>query len=215
MEESPLPHLCARCAGRVEVVIPPSCPTCGHPRYHETEDVCPHCLDFTARYAEARVVVMAKGPVRPLIHELKYHQGRQVLADIRAALEAAPEFVEWIRGARLVPVPLHPAKERHRGYNQSRLIAEVFAEASGGGTTVHDILRRVRFTESQTRFDRADRLRALEGVFALKAQAVVEKSARYVLVDDVLTTGSTLSHCAEVLLQRGCKQVDAAAFGHG
>ncbi|MDX2187911.1 MAG: ComF family protein [Opitutaceae bacterium] len=211
-----LRHLCTRCAGRVELVGDPCCRDCGHPfLQEETVGFCPHCAGWKADYEEARVVVMAKGPVRALVHELKYHQGRYVLGDIERLLRANPEVLDWARGSILVPVPLHPARERARGYNQSRLIARRLAVAAGGATRVHDVLCRVAYTHTQTAFDRQTRRTNLKNAFALAPGAVITAQHSYLLVDDVLTTGSTLSSCARVLRQAGCLNVRVIAFGHG
>jgi ComF family protein len=198
------------------MVDEPCCGDCGHPYLHEeTLGYCPHCVGWRAAYDAARVCVMAKGPVRALVHELKYHGGRHVLRDIERIVEANPAVLAWVRGATLVPVPLHPARQRARGYNQSRLLADLLARLAGGGTQVSELLQRVVFTKTQTAFDRGSRRLNLKNAFALAPGVAITADHSLILVDDVLTTGSTLSSCAGVLRQAGCMSVRVVAFGHG
>jgi len=123
-------HLCPRCAAQLDFVRPPHCATCGHPFYGELagERICPHCAELAPAFREGRTAVLLKGPARALVHELKYHRGLHVLADIEAIFRRSAHVLELVRDALLVPVPLHPRKERERGFNQSALLAECLGE---------------------------------------------------------------------------------------
>lgn len=210
-------HLCAQCAPLVAVVSPPHCSVCGHPFYGEVhgERLCPHCTDLVPAFAEGRTCVLLKGPGRALVHALKYRHALHVIEDIDVLLRAAPGLAEYIRGAVLVPVPLHPRKERERGYNQSRLLAGRFAELGGAGARVEEFLQRVLDTPTQTAFDRRERRENLKNAFALQPGVVINRALRHILVDDVFTTGSTLNACAAVLRRAGGLNIDVITFGHG
>lgn len=210
-------HVCTACAARIEFVAPPRCLTCGHPFYGavEGERLCPHCEGLAPAYGEGRTAVLLKGPVRALVHELKYHRGLHLLGDVAAIFRAQPDLLAWMREAVLVPVPLHPRKERERGYNQSRLLATCLAATAGGGTRVEPLLRRVVDTPSQTGFDRQTRRANLKNAFALAPGAAITPAQHYLLVDDVFTTGSTLNSCAQVLRRAGCLNLDVVTLGHG
>lgn len=212
-----LRHVCAKCAPLITRVEPPHCVTCGHPFYGEVagERLCPHCAELQPAYHQGRTVVLLKGPARALIHELKYYHGLHALDDIETVMRGAEHVMDFVRGATLVPVPLHPRKENKRGYNQAALIADALARAAGGGAKVKPMLRRVTHTVSQTRFDRKTRQENLKNAFALARGAVLNSEHRYVLVDDVFTTGSTLNTCARVLRRAGCLNLDVVTFGHG
>lgn len=210
-------HLCARCVAQIDFVRPPHCSTCGSPFYGEIdgERQCPHCEGLHAAFREGRTAVLFKGPSRALVIELKYHRGLQVLSDVEAVFRRSPHVCELARGARLVPVPLHPRKERHRGYNQTALLAEILARVAGGGARVEFLLRRVEDTATQTALDRRTRMANLKNAFALTPGASINPDLHYALVDDVFTTGSTLNSCARTLRRAGCLNLDVVTFGHG
>src|SRR5690606_16077088 len=114
---------------------------------------------------EGRSVALLRGPARGLIHALKYEKGFWALRDVRRLLEAAPGLEDWIGDAVLAPVPLHPRRLRERGYNQCELIVEE-ARAAFPRARAASLLERVIDTQSQTRFDRQERIRNLKNAFA-------------------------------------------------
>jgi competence protein ComFC len=210
-------HLCPACARLLHVVAPPHCLTCGHPYFGATEinRVCQHCEALVPVFGAGKTAILLKGPCRSLVHALKYHQALQVLEDIAVIMESAPGYVDHLRGAVLVPVPLHPRKLRERRYNQSRLLAECCVRVAAGTARVEELLRRVVDTESQTHYDRAARQKNLKNAFALAPHAAINPAQRYLIVDDVFTTGSTLNACAAVLRRAGVLSLDIVSFGHG
>lgn len=217
VEDGAYRHLCPLCARLLIVVSPPNCPTCGHPFFGETEvnRICRHCETLEPRFREGRTAVLLKGAGRSLIHALKYHRALHVLTDIAAVMARVPGYRDYVRGAILVPVPLHPKKLGARGYNQSQLLAECAALVGGPETIIQELLVRKLYTDSQTHYDRAARQKNLKNAFALAPGATINRASRYVLVDDVFTTGSTLNACAAVLRRHGAVNLDVVTFGHG
>jgi ComF family protein len=211
-----LRNLCVNCRRRIIVVSEPHCTTCGHPFFGEmAENIgCAHCETLQPVFREGRTATLLQGPMRDLVLAFKYHRAVYALRDMRAIVRANPHFRSFLAGARLVPVPLHPRKRRDRGFNQAELLAELFAREVEGAT-VHPILRRKIDTRTQTRLDRAQRQANLENAFALAPRVSVEAGHRYVLVDDVFTTGATLNACAKVLQDAGVTRIDVATLGHG
>jgi ComF family protein len=138
-----------------------------------------------------------------------------VLEDMAALMAGNPRTAEFLRGAVLVPVPLHPRKQRERGFNQVRELARAVAEAVGGGVRCEELLVRVLDTQTQTNLDREQRRANLKNAFALAPRCLINPKLRYVLIDDVFTTGSTLNVCAAVLRGGGALSVDVCTFGHG
>ncbi len=217
VEEGELRYVCVPCSRKISVVKSPHCSTCGYPYFGEVggERMCPHCQDLTPVFGEGRTAVLSKGPARSLVLALKYHHGLHALKDMETLFRRADELTSWVRDAILVPVPLHPRKERERGFNQSLLIAQCLARAAGGETRVEEILRRVIDTVSQTHHDKETRLANLKNAFALRGGAAITADHHYILVDDVFTTGSTLNSCALVLRRAGSLNLNVVTFGHG
>lgn len=215
VEGSGFRHICVKCAGQLDFVHAPSCTTCGSPFYGavDGERICPHCDGLHPAFGAGCTTVLFKGPARALVIELKYHHGLHVLADIETIFARSAEVQAHVRGAVLVPVPLHPRKARERGYNQSALLAGVLARLAGG--RVEELLRREVDTESQTAFDRKTRQANLKNAFALAPGAGLTPGQKYVLVDDVFTTGSTLNNCARVLRRAGALSLNVVTFAHG
>ena len=104
------------------------------------------------------------------------------------------------------------ARKRERGFNQAELLA--FELQRHSDLPVRDMLQRIRYTTTQTQFDRSERMENLKGAFRLRRGCNVQ-GLRVLLVDDVLTTGSTLSECAKVLKKAGAVSVHAATAARG
>ncbi len=216
VEAGPLEHLCENCAGVITLAQPPHCLACGAPFAGLVEGArrCPTCIELDPAFGAGRTGMLLQGTARVVVHELKYHQARHLRTDLRALVSRAPWLVEFAGGAVLVPVPLHPKRLRRRGFNQARLVAEALA-AETQGAKVAELLERVRDTATQTRLNREERQRNVKGAFALKPGATVSAETRYVLVDDVFTTGATMNACAKVLRRAGAEKVDVATLAHG
>jgi ComF family protein len=104
-------------------------------------------------------------------------------------------------------VPLHPTRQRERGFNQASLLAQLLSAKLP--IPCKPLLKRIRYTTTQTALDRAERMENLHNAFRLRKNADV-RGLHVLLVDDVLTTGSTLSECARVLKRAGALSVHAA-----
>lgn len=138
--------------------------------------------------------------IRKLIHQLKYKGVREIGAElgrIYATSLMASGFLEGID--LIIPVPLHPAKKRKRGFNQSEYISAGISEASGIPVDTLSLARSKK-SATQTRKSRYGRWSNVEGIFILKFPEAV--AGRHILlVDDVITTGSTLEACAGEILK--------------
>ena len=214
---SPLRHVCERCAPTITRVCEPHCETCGHPFFGvvDGERMCPHCEGLRPLYGRAKTLTLFKGVARELVLALKYKQGLFVLEDMGAVLAANPVAMDFVEGAVLVPVPMHSRKLRDRGYNQSLLWAEEILKRVGPGVQVASLLERVQDGESQTAYDRRTRQTRMKNAFAARVGAAITREQRYILVDDVFTTGSTLNACARALRNAGAVSIDVITFAHG
>jgi ComF family protein len=209
-------HLCPGCASDIAFVQPPACPTCGHPWAGAPAggSQCPHCAGLEPAFGRGCAAVLLRGPVRSILVELKYRHGCHVLRDMEEIFRRSPRVLEYLGGAVLVPVPLHPRKRRERGFNQSELLAKGLARLAGLPAPLA-LLRRSADTPSQTLLDRSRRQANLKNAFALAPGAGLNLRQRYVLVDDVFTSGATLNSCAVALRRAGGLIPDVVTFAHG
>jgi competence protein ComFC len=216
VEDSPYEYVCGRCTDDLFLVRPPYCGTCGFPFYGTVESVpsCPHCRELAPCFGSGRTVLLHRGVGRIFVRELKYRRALYLLPDLARFCRVSPDLCEFLAGAVLIPIPLHPRKLRERGFNQSRSLAECFAGVAGG-LEVLDGLIRVKDTDSQTRLDRRDRQSNVKNAFAISAKAAFNTSQRYILIDDVFTTGATLNACSAVLRTAGVLKLDVLTVAHG
>ncbi|MFP6899710.1 MAG: ComF family protein [Opitutales bacterium] len=215
-DEEPCRYLCSACMERIQWVEFPYCKKCGHPFFGEllAGRDCPNCIALNPTFEEGRVAFLLSGIGQSLVHGFKYRGITGFFGDLPYLLEKAQGYLDFLRGAVLVPVPLHERRRRARGYNQSALIAKTLANFVDGATYA-PLLMRTRFTPTQTDLPRDQRLRNVKNAFAPKPKAVIEDRQRYVLIDDVITTGATLEACSRALRKAGAGRVDVAALGHG
>ncbi len=152
--------------------------------------------------------------MRELVHSLKYRRNREVAVLFAGMLAShlATMHIVFSKDTALVPIPLHRARERIRGFNQSFLIAKMLGEKIGI-EVVPDALQKIRKTMPQISLSREERLENLRDTFAVRNPlSVVGKTV--VLVDDVKTTGATLEEAGRVLKQAGAKQIWAITVAH-
>jgi len=149
------------------------------------------------------------GPVRELVHELKY-SGTIELAKLMGAMLAHTVATNGLTDFMLVPVPLHSGRLAGRGFNQAELLAQQVVERLE--MVVRSALARVRPTGSQTKLTRLERLKNVQEAFRCRGE-VADKNI--LLVDDVMTTGATLEECAVTLKKAGAKRVWAVVVARG
>jgi len=154
--------------------------------------------------------VQYDGAISLAIRLFKF-QGKQKLREPLAALmvefalrEMPPDGYDCI-----VPVPLYKTRRRERGFNQSLLLAEVLARDAFPGAALDESLKRIRPTRAQSRLKPEQRTLNVRGAFAVAGEAL--KGKRVLLVDDVITTGDTITECAKALRRAGAQEVDAFA----
>jgi competence protein ComFC len=208
---APEDYLCAECDSKLTRIIPPFCAKCSEPFAGAITSAftCANCGHRTLHFQAAIAAYRSRGIVRQIVLDFKY--GRQIhlrhLVGRWLIAALADERLRNVTFDVIVPVPLHPARERERGFNQSALLAELLSVHTS--LRAKPVLERVRYTTTQTAYDRAERMQNLHGAFRLRKTADV-RGLRVLLVDDVLTTGSTLNECARVLKTAGALSVHAA-----
>jgi ComF family protein len=198
--------ICRACWSGILPITPPVCDSCGDPlpswRIASVAcGRCARCRRHPSRVARGRAIGAYDGPLRAIVHALKYDSRRSVARPLAALL--AEHGRDLIDGADVaVPVPLHRARMRARGFNQAAEIARHLP------IPMAHTLVRVRATLSQTDLPAGARHRNVHGAFAPHRRARVD-GAIVLLIDDVSTTGATLDACAEVLLAAGAREVRA------
>src|SRR5947208_12561200 len=204
-------YLCDQWETKAVRIVAPFCQKCSKPFEGSITNTfaCANCAHRTIYFDAAVAAYRGRGIVRQIIHDFKY--GRQIhLRHLVARWLYAAFDDERLRGREfdmIVPVPLHPARQRERGFNQANLLAELLTAQIS--IPSKPVLKRVRYTTTQTALDRAERMENLHNAFRLRRNANV-RGLRVLLIDDVLTTGSTLSECARILKRSGAISVHAA-----
>jgi ComF family protein len=201
-------YVCGGCRAGVQFIEPPFCERCGRPYEGDTtvRFECNNCRELEWHFTSARSAVVARDPVLEVIHGYKYHRAlwfELFLAELLIC--AARPVLDGQRPDLIVPVPLHPRKQREREFNQ----AERLARRLGAATQIPlnaGLLRRVRLTRTQTQLSRQERLQNVHKAFAMRRGQRLN-GERIVLVDDVFTTGATTSACAGVLKAAGAGEV--------
>jgi len=213
---APEGYVCGYCWSKVRFIRPPFCERCGLPFAGEltTPFECANCLEMELHFSAARSAVAARGVVLDIIHRYKYQRALWFEPFLAGLLLG--EAVRALRGQDcdlIVPVPLHPLKQREREFNQAERLAVHLSTATRIPLNNH-LLRRVVFTNTQTRLTRQERAANMRGAFALRRGARLN-GKRVILVDDVFTTGATTSACARVLLAAGADDVCVWTLARG
>ncbi len=191
-------------------LFPPDCCLCGFPGASLDLDLCDYCradLPWDAFAGDALAAFRYEHPVDEMIRRLKY-QGDVSMARVLGGLLAE---VIWRRARPLprllVPVPLHRVRSSERGFNQAAAIARFAGRLLEVPTALH-ALRRTRDTPSQTSLGVAARALNVRGAFCVQDAVLLAGVGHVAIVDDVLTTGSTLREARATLLAAGVRQVD-------
>ena len=207
--------ICPGCQGRLSFVQSPVCKKCGKEVISENDEYCYDCIRHRRSFEYGIALLNYNEVSGNSMAAVKYRNRREYLdyyAD--AAVRRLGGELAAMRADCLIPVPVHPARYRSRGFNQAQVLAQKLGERLGI-PVCPDVLRRSRNTEPQKELGPAARLKNLEKAFA--ASAVPPGVERVILVDDIYTTGSTAEACTRVLMAAGIKKVYffAVCIGQG
>ena len=206
----------------IELIYPNNCYACGAALQKGEEIICTKCLYnlpkthyhktpeqnpvaelfyglTSIKYATAYYVFDKGSIYRPLIHHLKYKNAPEIGVGMGKYFGGELNGSAFDEIDLLVPVPLHPAKKRIRGYNQSDAIVAGMSESTGIEADYKSLIRHV-FTETQTKKNLTERRENVKSVFAVKNPEAF-KGKHVLIIDDVVTTGSTLVACADEILK--------------
>jgi ComF family protein len=206
--------VCLDCEAQIQWVASPLCTCCG--RVFESRDgadrVCGDCQTDPPPFTRARAAALYDGPVTQAITRFKFSRQLAFLPVMQHWLQRPP-CLELVAAADLLaPVPLHPKRIKHRGFNQSLFLAQAFP----GAAVAREALVRTVHTAPQVGLNPKEREKNVKGAFAVPDPAQV-KGKSVLLIDDLYTTGSTVKECARVLRKAGTRRVEVltvARVGH-
>jgi ComF family protein len=198
--------LCTQCRAELPYLPTGVCPRCAG--WRGPRGVCIGCRRLASELGVVRAAFAYRGAARTAVLTLKFKSGRY-LAPLMGELLREQLKQRPLQADLVVPVPLAPRRLRERGFNQAHLLADEVARAVRGAV-VPDALERTERPAQQT-LPAAGRLVNLAGAFICPRPAEIE-SRRVLLVDDVVTTGATLSACTTALADAGARRISALAF---
>lgn len=217
----------------IELLYPRLCVVCGDKLIEQEKWICLHCLHHIPRtnfhlIADNPVAQIFYGRVnienatsffyfskgskyQALLHNLKYKGMKELGEEMGKYFAIDLRQSSWFDSVDIIcPVPLHPSKEKKRGYNQSWWIASGIAQQLNKELSINN-LKRLTATETQTRKSRFERYLNVDGIFELKNPEAFS-GKHILLVDDVVTTGATLEACATTILSTTNAQISIATL---
>lgn len=211
--------------------LPRVCPSCNNKLNSSEEIVCDYCFnrlkltpesliktEYENKFASKNIIkdfhpvfVFESGnEIQHIIHSLKYKKQFRIGIYFGKIIanQLNQKLIDW-KIELVIPVPLHKLKKAERGYNQSEFIAKGISERTKIPYS-RKVIHRKKFTETQTHLSALERQQNVKDAFKVVNKKLIE-GKNILLVDDVITTGSTISECAKVLLREGAKNIYAAS----
>lgn len=206
------------CKQRLPYIDEPICKHCGRPVADETQEYCEFCATHPANDAKegwdiGRSIYLYQEDAVTLIHRLKQEGTRETVSFLAGQMiERQGNFLRHLNPDCFVPVPLYSAKKRQRGFNQAELLAGELAKEWKKCNPTQEIPMRTLLckdvpTADQKSLSAAERARNLSHVFSLRKMTKDELPDTVLLIDDVVTTQSTIRACASVLKKGGVRRV--------
>lgn len=193
---------CDDCRRLLQWVKEPVCTCCGRTTL-PAEKLCASCTKRPLPLKQIRASVLFADPAARVIHKMKYEGAFGLAAPLADLMIAG--WSDWAVPVDLiVPIPLHPDRQKKRGYNQALLLAQRLSERFEWVLSP-DLLARTKFTVPQVGLNATERLANVQDAFTINGKDMVEKDV--LLIDDVCTTGATLAAAAQVLLAAGAASV--------
>jgi len=209
-----LPRLCVSCKTKLATSEKFICSECSSKLEHPTQIRIQK--EFSRKFRNDKIISEFASAfifhndsvIQELIHSLKYDKqflvGKFLGQEITNNLK--DKILEW-NASLIIPVPLHALRKAERGFNQSEQIAKAIGKSFNIPLDTKS-LKRSRFTKTQTKLTLAERKENMKKAFNLKANKKI-KNQTIILIDDVITTGATITECARVLLENGANKIYA------
>ena len=207
--------LCAVCFSQIPKNLPPFCPTCGRQKGTLAEGSrCGACEGQSFSFDRLWFVAPYEGILRESLHRLKYEGKKPLAGSLSKLLIAfAKKYLFSFHFDAVLPVPLAPPKERERSFNQSALFAKALATALSAPYISGNLIR-VRATLPQVSLPKSRRLENVDNAFRVKNPSLYT-GKNLLLIDDVVTTGATVSSASKALRARGAKTISVLTLARG
>lgn len=207
MDLESVPYICDKCWCSFDLIEEPFCEICGKP-LTEFDKVCKKCKKTPPIFSKARAITTYNKTIRQAIHLLKYEKKKVMLKYISPLIRDNIYYLLDIEDYDyLMPVPLYKKRLRERGFNQAELIGKIIEKTFNVQMDSENLLR-IRNTMPQSRLETSEeRSRNVQKAFVLRNSEKVE-GKKILIVDDIFTTGATVSEITRVLLRAKANQVD-------
>jgi len=208
----------------IDIFFPPVCWLCDSILSPDRKVVCSNCFNLMEKFHDEtdefnnekflfnNLIILYEfaDSIRTLIHFIKYQDCRSIA---KYFAEAAKNYLTEVMQTQytlIIPVPLHPQRLRERGYNQSEEIAMHLSNMMGIEIIANPLIRN-RPTQTQTKYNKQDRIKNMQGAFTCNTDLYGQT---VLLIDDVITTGSTVNECCVALLEANVVLVDVLALAN-
>ncbi len=201
-------YFCNNCYDGFSFITKPICNKCGGPfQTEEGEDhICGQCIKNKPFFDRARSIGKYDGTLRKAIHGFKYNKKSLLSKPLSQILaEAGREILDTERYDTIIPVPMHVKRLRQRGFNQALVLAKKAGKAWGIRVDTRSLERKT-WAPPQTMLSRKKRHKNIKGTFNCRPEKI--RNRNLLLIDDVYTSGSTVSECAKILKKSGALKVD-------
>jgi len=197
--------ICERCYENIKTITPPFCKRCGAP-LKKGEKGCKYCSQENFYFSTVRGLGFFTPPLSEMIHLLKYERKTKIAERLGILMGNLFRLDPALSDTNIIlPVRLHASRLRESGYNQSQLLAEEVSEITGKEIMNYVVIRK-KPTKSQTTLSHKEREENLKNAFkVVSPESIFNKTI--LVVDDVMTTGTTLNELAKILKEEGAKQV--------
>jgi ComF family protein len=202
---------CYTCVSKLQPIEEPCCKQCGKPIVEQEQEYCFDCVRQKHHYERGFAIYVYEGKIKKSLLDFKF-QGKQEYAEfyVEQLIRYTGDKLHKLSLDLILPVPLHPRKQRVRGFNQAELLAQGLAEYLKIPVCCK-LLQRTKYTVPQKKLDDKERLHNLEKAFAVNLEGTIYpeglQGKKILLVDDIYTTGSTIEACTKTLLRAGCAKV--------
>jgi ComF family protein len=201
---------CRQCASKIEPIKDPCCLKCSRPLppFGPTRTICPACRSNRPYYDQGFSLVRYDETAKTIFHQIKFKNKPWLIKIFEPYVSAFSLASDLSRYDAIIPVPLDSKRKREREFNQSEMISNMVKRFNREtAPPILRVLKKNRKTPPQSQLNRAERLCNLKDAFSV-ARAGLIAGKKILLIDDILTTGTTINECAKLLKENGAESVD-------